>query len=64
MSLNHFGVHFYFVIVMVKEDTRSLSQKTIEEMVARGDEEVMFTKPQVRILLRKMSLLYKLSCRY
>ena len=45
---------------MVKEDTR----KTIEEMVARGDEEVMFTKPQVRILLRKMSLLSKLSCRY
>ena len=52
------------MIVIVKEDTRSLSQKTIEEMVARGDEKVMFTKPQVRILLRKMSLLSKLSCRY
>lgn len=46
------------MIVIVKEDTRSLSQETIKEMVARGDEKVMFTKPQVRILLSK------LSCRY
>uniref|UniRef100_A0A8B8A9B9 Poly [ADP-ribose] polymerase n=1 Tax=Crassostrea virginica TaxID=6565 RepID=A0A8B8A9B9_CRAVI len=32
--------------LIVKEDTRSLSQETIKEMVARGDEKVMFTKPQ------------------